>query len=80
SLLTWQPQREPDTYRDRTGELRFDSKRRPRTYRPDRPSGTGLRRGAVPDLDYVGAEMQKAADRVLGRKGAKVLLGSAMVN
>ena len=41
---------------------------------------SGLRRGAVPDLDYVGAEMQKAADRVLGRKGAKVLLGSAMVN
>ncbi|PVM89996.1 hypothetical protein DDF62_10485 [Caulobacter radicis] len=41
---------------------------------------SGLRRGAVPDLDYVGAEMQKATDRVLGKKGAKVLLGSAMVN
>jgi hypothetical protein len=40
----------------------------------------GLRRGTPPDLDYIGAEMQKAADRVLGKKGAKVLLGSAMVN
>ncbi|PVM84655.1 hypothetical protein DDF67_19250 [Caulobacter endophyticus] len=41
---------------------------------------SGLRRGAAPDLDYIGAEMQKAADRTLGRKGARVLLGSAMVN
>jgi flagellar basal body-associated protein FliL len=40
----------------------------------------GLRRGAAPDLDYLGGKMQDAADKVLGRKGAKVLLGSAMVN
>ena len=41
---------------------------------------SGLRRGAAPDIDYLGNEMQKAADKVLGRKGAKVLLGSAMMN
>lgn len=40
----------------------------------------GLRRGVAPDLDHVGGEMQKAADRVLGKSGARVLLGSAMVN
>lgn len=40
----------------------------------------GLRRGVAPDLDYIGGEMQKAADRVIGKQGARVLLGSAMVN
>ncbi|KQY35382.1 hypothetical protein ASD21_11400 [Caulobacter sp. Root1455] len=39
-----------------------------------------LPRGAAPDLNYLGGQMQDAADKVLGRKGAKVLLGSAMVN
>jgi hypothetical protein len=37
-------------------------------------------RGAAPDLNYLGGQMQEAADKVLGRKGSKVLLGSAMVN
>jgi hypothetical protein len=40
----------------------------------------GLRRGTAPDLNYLGGKMQDAADKVLGRKGSKVLLGSAMVN
>ena len=40
----------------------------------------GLPRGAAPDLTYLGSRMQDAADQVLGRKGSKVLLGSAMVN
>ena len=40
----------------------------------------GLPRGAAPDLNYLGGQMQEAADKVLGRKGSKVLLGSAMVN
>ena len=40
----------------------------------------GLPRGAAPNLDYLGGQMQDAADKVLGRKGSKVLLGSAMVN
>ena len=39
-----------------------------------------LPRGSAPDLNYLGGQMQDAADKVLGRKGAKVLLGSAMVN
>src|SRR6478736_5105837 len=40
----------------------------------------GMPRGAAPDLNYLGDKMQDAADKVLGRKGSKVLLGSAMVN
>ena len=40
----------------------------------------GLPRGSAPDLTYLGGKMQDAADKVLGRKGSKVLLGSAMVN
>jgi hypothetical protein len=40
----------------------------------------GMPRGAAPDLNYLGGKMQDAADKVLGRKGSKVLLGSAMVN
>lgn len=41
---------------------------------------SGMPRGAAPDLTYLGGKMQDAADKVLGRKGSKVLLGSAMVN
>jgi hypothetical protein len=40
----------------------------------------GMPRGSAPDLNYLGGKMQEAADKVLGRKGSKVLLGSAMVN
>lgn len=40
----------------------------------------GLRGGAAPDIDYVARELQKAADRVLGKPGSKVLLGSAMIS
>jgi hypothetical protein len=40
----------------------------------------GLPRGAAPDLAYLGGKMQDAADKVLGRKGSRVLLGSALVN
>ncbi|MBO9707259.1 MAG: hypothetical protein J7521_03505 [Caulobacter sp.] len=41
---------------------------------------SGLPRGAPPDLNYLSGKMQGAADEVLGRKGSKVLLGSAIVN
>jgi len=41
---------------------------------------SGLPRGAAPNLTYLGGQMQNAADKVLGRKGSKVLLGSALVN
>lgn len=40
----------------------------------------GMRRGDPPDVDYLGREMQKAADQVLGRPGTRVLLGSALLN
>ena len=40
----------------------------------------GMRRGEPPDVDYIGREMQKAADKVLGKPGSRVLLGSALLN
>ena len=41
---------------------------------------SGMPRGGAPDLDYLGAKMQAVADQVIGRKGARVLLGTAMMN
>jgi hypothetical protein len=40
----------------------------------------GLRGGVPPDIDYVGRELQKACDQVLGKPGAKVLMGSALLS
>jgi hypothetical protein len=40
----------------------------------------GLRGGIAPDMDYVGRELQKACDQVLGKPGARVLMGSAMLS
>jgi len=40
----------------------------------------GMRRGDPPDVDYLGREMQKSADHVLGKSGTRVLLGSALMN
>ncbi|WP_395445035.1 hypothetical protein [Caulobacter sp. UC70_42] len=40
----------------------------------------GLRGGAPPDLDYVARELQKACDQVVGKPGAKVLLGSTLLS
>ncbi len=34
---------------------------------------------AVPDLEAISRTLQRATDRVLGRAGAKVLLGTVMV-
>lgn len=36
--------------------------------------------GGAPDPGQVGAELQRATDRVLGRPGAKLLLGTLLVN
>ena len=36
--------------------------------------------GAPPDVDQIGFRLQQATDAVLGRKGAKVLLGTILVN
>jgi hypothetical protein len=41
---------------------------------------SGMPRGTAPDLTYLSGKLQEAADKVLGRKGSKVLLGSAMLN
>jgi hypothetical protein len=41
---------------------------------------TGLPPGSPPNADTVGREMQRETDRVLGRKGARLLLGTVMVN
>ncbi len=41
---------------------------------------SGLRRGDPPDVDYLSREMQKTADKVLGKPGSRVLLGSALMN
>jgi hypothetical protein len=40
----------------------------------------GLRPGAAPDPAAISAAMQKATDAVLGKKGARVLLGTVMIN
>jgi hypothetical protein len=39
-----------------------------------------LRPAAPPDADHLARELQKETDRVLGKAGAKVLLGSIMTN
>ncbi|MHB8285995.1 MAG: Tat pathway signal protein [Caulobacteraceae bacterium] len=42
--------------------------------------GLALPPGAPPNLDQIQAELQRATDRTLGRPGAKLLIGSVMVN
>ena len=40
----------------------------------------GLTPGAPPDVDQIGARLQRATDTVLRRPGARVLLGTVLVN
>lgn len=42
--------------------------------------GALVRPGAPPNVERLAAELQKAADRVIGKPGARVLLGSVIVN
>lgn len=42
--------------------------------------GAVARPGAPPNVERLSTELQKAADRVIGKPGAKVLLGSVIVN
>jgi hypothetical protein len=44
------------------------------------PYGLGLSPGAPPSADYISMSLQRETDRVLGRRGAKLLLGSILVN
>lgn len=41
---------------------------------------TGLPGGAVPNADYLSRQLQQATDVVLGRPGAKLLLGTILMN
>lgn len=40
----------------------------------------GLAPGAPPNPDFLGRELQRETDRVLGKPGARLLFGSIMVN
>jgi len=40
----------------------------------------GLAPGALPNVDYLGQTLQRQTDSVLGKAGARVLLGSVIVN
>ena len=40
----------------------------------------GLSPGSVPNADFLAKELQRETDRVLGRKGARLLLGAILVN
>ena len=44
------------------------------------PYALGLPPGAAPNADYISMTLQRETDRVLGRRGARVLLGSMLVN
>lgn len=40
----------------------------------------GLAPGALPSADYIGQALQRQTDAILGRRGARLLLGSIIVN
>ena len=42
--------------------------------------GAGLRPGAPPDADQLARAMQRETDRVLGRPGARFLIGSVLIH
>jgi hypothetical protein len=42
--------------------------------------GAGLSPDAAPNADFLARELQRETDRVLGRPGARLLLGSILVN
>ena len=44
------------------------------------PYALGLGPGEPPNADYISLTLQRETDRVLGRSGAKLLLGSILIN
>jgi hypothetical protein len=44
------------------------------------PYAAGLSPGAPPNADYIEMALQHETDRVLGRRGARLLLGSIIIN
>jgi hypothetical protein len=41
--------------------------------------GASLRPGVAPDLDALEARLQADTDRIVGRRGARILLGTTLV-
>ncbi len=44
------------------------------------PYALGLSPGQPPNADYISMVLQRATDQTLGRRGAKLLLGSILLN
>ena len=44
------------------------------------PYAIGLNPGSPPNADYIALTLQRETDRVLGVRGAKLLLGSILIN
>ncbi len=44
------------------------------------PYALGLPPGSPPNADYISMTLQRETDRVLGRPGARLLLGSILIN
>ena len=40
----------------------------------------GLPAGSPPNVDFIGRELQRQTDAIIGRPGARLLLGAVMVN
>lgn len=40
----------------------------------------GLNIGSLPNADFIARELQRETDRVLGQKGARLLLGTMLIN
>ena len=40
----------------------------------------GLNTGSLPNADFIAKELQRETDRVLGQKGARLLLGTMLIN
>src|SRR5436190_1938095 len=40
----------------------------------------GLPAGSPPNVDFIGRELQRQTDAIVGRPGARLLLGAVMVN
>lgn len=40
----------------------------------------GMPAGSAPNVDFIGASLQRQTDAILGRPGAKLLLGTVLVN
>ena len=40
----------------------------------------GMPTGTVPNADYIAANMQRQVDAVLGKRGARLLLGTILIN